>query len=286
MHLPREVVNSCRETSLGRWRRLGRTQEERHAMAERPALSRQIADDLRQEILRGDLPPGSLLPSERKLIERFRTTKATASKAIGILLAEGLVTTEFGRGTFVRNRPSLRRISAARRHAAHREAGKPVFDIQALAQGQVPSRRILFVGRRGIPAYSAEWLKVPPGTDVIVRQRLQLLDDEAAVLSTSYYPVWMAAGTRLESPEALPEGPDELIEKLGHRFSHGIEVFRATMPTPEEANLLELRPGVPVVHMWDVDYDQQGQPLQVAHDIYAADRHEFTYEWNETDIQI
>jgi GntR family transcriptional regulator len=57
------------------------------------------------------------------------------------------------------------------------------------------------------------------------------------------------------------------------------------MPTPHEADLLQLSPGVPVVHMWDVDYDQEDRPLQVAHDIYAADCHEFAYEWSETDIK-
>jgi GntR family transcriptional regulator len=56
------------------------------------------------------------------------------------------------------------------------------------------------------------------------------------------------------------------------------------MPAPEEADILALRPGVPVVHMWDVDYNRQGRTLQVAHDIYASDRHEFAYEWNEADI--
>src|SRR5215210_127610 len=103
-------------------------------MSERPSLSRRIASDLRDAILRGDLPPGALMPSERELIERYKTTKATASKVVGILLAEGLVTTEFGRGTFVRHRPPLRRISAARRHAAHRDKGKPIFDVQAISQ--------------------------------------------------------------------------------------------------------------------------------------------------------
>jgi GntR family transcriptional regulator len=252
---------------------------------DRRPLSRRIADDLRSAILRGELTPGGVLPSERELIERYKTTKSTASKVIGILVAEGLVYTEFGRGTFVRNRPPLRRISAARRHAAHRSTGKPVFDVQAIDQGQVPSRRILFVGRGAIPNHSAMWLKVPAGEEVAVRRRLQLLDGDPAVLSTSYYPLWIAGGTRLESPDALPEGPDELIESLGHRFSHGIEVFRADMPTPEESDLLELRPGIPVVHMWDIDYDELDRPLQVAHDIYAADRHEFSYEWSEADIR-
>jgi DNA-binding GntR family transcriptional regulator len=42
----------------------------------------------------GVLAPGSLLPSVRELIERYRTSKATPSKAIALLQAEGLVTTE------------------------------------------------------------------------------------------------------------------------------------------------------------------------------------------------
>jgi GntR family transcriptional regulator len=235
--------------------------------------------------LSGELAPGAVLPSERELIERYKTTKSTASKAIGLLAAEGLVKTEFGRGTFVRSRPPLRRISAARRHAAHRDAGKPVFDVQAIEQGQVPTRRMLFVGRAGAPPHAANWLKIAPGEEVAIRRRLQLLSGAPAVLSTSYYPLWIAGGTRLEEPSALPEGPDEFIESLGHRFTHGIEVFHAQMPTPDEAELLALHPGVPVVHMWDVDYDAQGRTLQAAHDIYAADRHEFSYEWDEADIR-
>src|SRR4051794_18825740 len=110
-------------------------------MAERPSLSRQIATELREAILSGHLPRGAVLPSERELIERYSTTKSTASKAIAILQSEGLVRTEFGRGTFVRDLPPLRRISAARRHAVHRNSGKPVFDAAAIEQGQVPSRR-------------------------------------------------------------------------------------------------------------------------------------------------
>jgi GntR family transcriptional regulator len=131
---------------------------------------------------------------------------------------------------------------------------------------------------------AARWLQTSPSEQVIIRKRLQLLDDNPAVISTSYYPLWLAAGTRLESPEALPEGPDVLIENLGHRFSRGIEIFRVRMPTQEESNLLHLAPGTPVVLMWDVDYDEQGRTLQAAEDIYAGDKHEFAYEWTEEDI--
>ena len=121
-------------------------------MPERSSLSGQIAADLRAAILAGQLAPGALLPSERELIERYKTSKSTASKAIALLQAEGLVSTEFGRGTFVRSRPPLRRVSAAQRHAEHRSSGKPIFDTEAIAQGQVPSRQMLEIGRVAAPA--------------------------------------------------------------------------------------------------------------------------------------
>jgi GntR family transcriptional regulator len=254
-------------------------------MTERLPLSKRIAADLRAAITQGDLAPGAALPSERQIIAQYGTTKATAGKAVSFLVAEGLVTTEFGRGTFVRQRPPLRRVSAARRHAAHRDTGKPVFDVGAIEQGRVPSRQILFVGRAPLPANAAQWLHASPGDDVVVRRRIQFLDSEPVVVSASYYPLWLAAETRLESPDALPEGPDELIERLGHSFYRGVEVFSTQMPTPEEAGLLKLHAGVPVMHMWDVDYDKDGRPLQAAHDVYAGDKHEFIYEWQESDIQ-
>lgn len=254
-------------------------------VAERQSLSKRIAADLRASILRGDLGPGAALPSEREIITQYETTKATAGKAVGLLVSEGLATAEFGRGTFVRQRPPLRRVSAARRHSAHRDTGKPVFDAGAIEQDRTPSRRMLFVGRAPLPGAAARWLQTAPGDEGALRRRLQFLDDEPVVLSTSYYPMWVAEGTRLERPEALPEGPDELIETLGHRFFRGVEVFSALMPTPEEVDLLELQAGVPVVHMWDVDYDASGRTLQAAHDVYAADKHEFAYEWQEGDIK-
>jgi GntR family transcriptional regulator len=57
------------------------------------------------------------------------------------------------------------------------------------------------------------------------------------------------------------------------------------MPIPEEATLLRLDAGVPVVRLLDVDYDSTNRTLQVAEDIYAGDRHEFAYEWNDEDIK-
>jgi GntR family transcriptional regulator len=244
-------------------------------------VTQQITADLRAKIEDGTYGPGALLPSEPELAQKYGVSRQTARSALRALEQEGLIVVHSTRGRTVRRKPSLRRVSSTRRHATHRDSGLPEFDTEAIAQGQLPSRRMLMVGRGPVPRDVASWLGVEPGAEAVIRKRLQLLDGVPAVISTSYYPLWLADGTRLESADALPEGPDNLIEQLGHRFDRGMELLRARMPSPEEVRTLELTPGVPVVQMLHIDYDPDGRTLQVADDLYAADRHEFAFEWSE-----
>ncbi len=250
--------------------------------SDRP-LSLQLADVLRAEIQEGQRRPGSQLPTESEFQTEYGVSRTTIRSALATLAAEGLVVTRKGYGSYVRDRQPLQRVSSTHRHASHRASGKPVFDTEAVAQGLVPSRQMLMIGRGPVPADIAEWLGCSAGDEAVIRQRLQMLDGVPAVISTSYYPLWLAGGTRMESPEALPEGPDNLIEQLGHRFARGIELLSTRMPTPDEVRMLELEPGVPVARMLHIDYDPDGRTLQVADDLYTGDRHEFAFEWNEDD---
>jgi GntR family transcriptional regulator len=246
-------------------------------------LTHQITDDLRDKIEDGTYGPGALLPSEPELAHRYGVSRQTARAALKALEQEGLIVVHSTRGRTVRNRPPLRRVSSTHRHASHHASGKPEFDTEAIAQGQIPSRRMLMIGRGLVPRDVATWLGTDAGQEAVIRKRLQLLDGVPAVISTSYYPLWVGEGTRLESADALPEGPDNLIEQLGHRFARGMELLQARMPTRDEVRLLELNPGVPVVRLLHIDYDPDGRTLQVADDLYAADRHEFAFEWTEPD---
>ncbi|WP_422736232.1 GntR family transcriptional regulator [Micromonospora sp. WMMD729] len=60
---------------------------------------RVIADQLRERIESGSIPPGALLPTESALTAEFRASRGTIRQAIAVLRKEGLVTTEHGRGT-------------------------------------------------------------------------------------------------------------------------------------------------------------------------------------------
>ncbi|WP_103355228.1 TetR/AcrR family transcriptional regulator [Amycolatopsis sp. CA-128772] len=63
-----------------------------------------IADDLRERIARGELPPGARVPSTRRLAADHGVAMATAAKALAQLGREGLVRAEPRSGTVVADR--------------------------------------------------------------------------------------------------------------------------------------------------------------------------------------
>ncbi|WP_370453107.1 GntR family transcriptional regulator [Micromonospora sp. A202] len=60
-----------------------------------------IANELRERIEAGIIPPGSLLPAESALTAEFRVSRGTIRQAIAILREAGAVVTAHGRGTHV-----------------------------------------------------------------------------------------------------------------------------------------------------------------------------------------
>lgn len=73
-----------------------------------------IAGELAKKIRRGELAPGTQLPSHPELAERHGVSSIVIRKAIGLLLNQGLVRTVERRGTFVADQPTLVRISPER----------------------------------------------------------------------------------------------------------------------------------------------------------------------------
>lgn len=65
----------------------------------------QLAELMRQRIIRGDWPEGHKLPSLEQLLAEFGVARVTVRQAIDILARQGLVSRQQGRGTFVTHQP-------------------------------------------------------------------------------------------------------------------------------------------------------------------------------------
>src|SRR6201994_2408572 len=64
----------------------------------------QIALVLREEILSGERPPGTKLPTYDALMEQFQVTRPTVARVLDALREEGLVSEKGARGVFVAER--------------------------------------------------------------------------------------------------------------------------------------------------------------------------------------
>ena len=63
--------------------------------------AKDIAADIRQELVNGDLGPGDQLPAARDLAKKYGVTLVKVQNAYRELSDEGLVFSQQGRGTFV-----------------------------------------------------------------------------------------------------------------------------------------------------------------------------------------
>ncbi|WP_274629702.1 FadR/GntR family transcriptional regulator [Arvimicrobium flavum] len=72
---------------------------------EPPRLYRQVADQLRQLLDKGEYPVGSRLPPERELAEQFGLSRPTVREALIALEVEGRIRIRVGSGIYVTDPP-------------------------------------------------------------------------------------------------------------------------------------------------------------------------------------
>ena len=81
--------------------------------SERPVY-RQMADDLRGLITSRRVRPGQWLPSSKRLEQEYGVSRETVRRALAVLRQEGLVVTEAGYGTRVRESVERRSVPVPR----------------------------------------------------------------------------------------------------------------------------------------------------------------------------
>ncbi|MEV0441070.1 GntR family transcriptional regulator [Streptomyces spectabilis] len=240
--------------------------------------SREIADELRRAIESGDLAPGSVLPSERELVESYAISSGTASKVVALLKSTGLVESQVGRGVFVKRRTQLIRHAHDRYARRWREAGKAPFRTEVEAQGRTPSVEVAAINRIDPPRWVAERLALPAGAQVVRRENTYRVDARPVQLVNTYIPLTIAGDTPLEEAVPGPGGIYAAFEDLGHRLSRMLEEVQARMPRYEEAQQLGAEPGTPVLDVIHISYDQDEVPMDLSHFVLRADENVLTYE--------
>lgn len=242
------------------------------------AVYKQIADHLREAIARGRLNEGEQLPSETQLMEHYGVARMTVRNALRILQDEGLTTAEHGRGVYVRARPPVRRLASDRFAQRHRKEGKAAFIAESEQVAATPSVDMLKVSEACPPGVIADRLGLAHDEAAVIRSRRYSLDGRPVETAVSYIPADLARGTPIADPNPGPGGIYARLEEAGHTLDRFSEEVAARMPTPDEARVLALSPGVPVFRLVRTAYDRDGRAVEVCDTIMASDAYLLAYE--------
>jgi GntR family transcriptional regulator len=247
-------------------------------MFDRRPLHERIAADLRDEIMSGDLAPGSSLPSTQQLKNRFDAASATVQKALQLLKSEQLVVGKAGSAVTVRpHRQETVRPAAFSQPAA---PGSPSpLVAEAAARGRSAVVRLLEVGEVRPPADVAAALRFHGDDTAVMRHQLLLHDGEPVELATCYYPVELARGTALTGSRRIRGGTPALLAELGYPPRRTVDLVSARVPTQEQYEALRLPGNLPVLRTLRVVYSDDDLPVEATVMAKAGHLHELRYDF-------
>ncbi|MES2208236.1 MAG: GntR family transcriptional regulator [Pseudomonadota bacterium] len=227
-------------------------------------LYMQVEAALASDIAAGILSPGTQLPPEDSLIERFNVSRTTIRKAVENLVNHGLIEIRRGKGTFV-TEPSITQELT--------ELSGFVEDMQAL--GRTPTARV--IDMRPVPASKivAQHLGLSTGTQVFLIERVRLADGVAVSFDETYLPLEIGEKVATNNLEVEPIF-SLLEEKYNLYLTDAHYQLEAVTANEKIAQALGIEVGSPIFLIERTSYGEGQQPLDYEKLYYRGDLIKFT----------
>jgi GntR family transcriptional regulator len=210
----------------------------------------QVYSTVRDWIYQGSYKPGSRLPTEEELCRLFAVSRITTRKAVDMLVDEGLVERQPGRGTFV---------------------VEDLADAPVIGEMEQLLRKVERLGKTSRIAHAevteveadtetARDLALPPGARVQRASHVRLTDKQPIGYVVTYIPASLKV--RFDLSE-LNESPMlTLLERKGVDIASADQVISATLADARLASLLGTTVGAPLVHIRLVVFDSERRPVE------------------------
>jgi GntR family transcriptional regulator len=225
----------------------------------------QLANILREQISNGKLDAHQPIPSERQLETIYSVSRTTIRQAIDLLVRQGFLYREHGRGTFVSPQKLQKGISEL-----------TSFSEDMKQRGLIPGQKILELGMIHAPENVHQHLELPEGVDQVLRiERLRLGDGVPMGLQTSYY--CFTEGQTITRQELEQVGSIyKLLQEKYHLIpTEADETLEVTLATPREASLLQIEPGSPLLLSERTTYSQFRRVFEFVKILYRGDRYRY-----------
>jgi len=225
----------------------------------------QIKETVRSQISGGSLRPGDMLPTEFALSEQLGISRLVVHRALHELVTEGLLIRQRAKGTFVA--PPARR--------SYTVVG-PLFGMtESLAKdGLSPQNRILVQEVMPAEGPVRSELALPEGARVVHLYSLRLTDGLPLAMEDMYLP--QERFPALADLDLNNHSIYATLEKLyGAHPQEATDVVSAGSATHDEARLLGINKGAPVMRVQRTSTDRQGLRVEFSKVVFHAKRYQF-----------
>ena len=217
----------------------------------------QIAQVLRERI--AVVGAGHVLPSESDLSAEFGVSRVTVRRALETLREERLVESRQGFGWFAAAPPLQQRLTQLE-----------TIERQLEERGIHPQRQIIEFAFVAAPAHVAEQLRCE---QVLRVKRVNRADGDPFAVVTVWCPADLGQHLSRREVERRP-----FYELLGVALRGATQTIGAASATPEDAALLEVPIGSPVLRCERLTTSTAGEPILLSEHIFPAHRTEFVVD--------
>ncbi len=223
-------------------------------------LYHQAARVLEAAIEDDSLPEGSRLEGEMELATQLGISRPTMRAALKELVDKGLLIRRRGIGTVVAPKPVRRTVALTSLYDDLEEAGRE------------PRTRLLSLETGPCPPDVAEYLELGLADSVVRFERLRMAVETPIAHMHNVVPVGVL---EIGAEDLERTGLYRLFREAGitpHIATQRVGAHRAGT---EEAGLLEIEPGDPVLTMTRITYDKAGRPIEYGSHSYPAESYWF-----------
>jgi GntR family transcriptional regulator len=247
-------------------------------------MYRQIADDLQHKIASGELSRGSQLPTEIELREQYEASRNTVRDAIKWLTTRGLVETRPGQGTYVVEKidPFVTTLTEDPETGGGGGADD-IYRAEVRASRRTPEASDPRVEIQKAEPSVAKSLRIEPGESVVSRHQQRFIDGTPWSLQTSFYPmslVQQGATDLLQARDIEGGTVAYLAEKCGVEQAGYRDTIAVRAPDETEVRFFKLPADgrVPVLEIYRVGFDKEGNRFRLTITIYPSDRNRLRVE--------
>lgn len=207
------------------------------------------------------LQPGTPVPTERELAERFTTSRTTVRQAIAELVVDGRLERTQGRGTFVAE-PKLMQVRQL-----------TSFSQDLREEGWRPGSVLLSIDERPADADTARHLGIIPGTAYHRVERLRTAGAEPIAHETAHLPGPLPGLDRHLA--ALGSLYRTLHDVFGTQIAAVEDIVETALANPVEASFLGVDTGLPMLLVHRTGWAENGQIIEWTRSVFRGDRFRF-----------